>query len=220
MAVLLELYVNDLSPFTRPIELQLEMKGLDFKRITPTRDFVREGGFGEISPIRKIPVLMVDGAVIAESRVISELIEDLYPTPPLLPEAPLDRARVRMLATIATVYLADPAVQLLGNMTEGNSQDIEARSVALIRRGLAGLEEWIAPGPYAAGETPSIADCAVAPALFFLKDILSRLGFTDCPEWGERTRACFAAMRRDADIERSLMGMEACLSEKLAQTQG
>ena len=215
--MVLELYINALSPFTRAAELQLEMKGVEFNRITPDREFVQGDAFRAVNPLRKIPVLMVDGTAVIESRVISDLIEELHPTPALLPESLIDRARVRMLATIAANYLATPGVQMFANKRDSNSPDIDADARSLLARGLAALEHWIAPGPYAAGEMRTVADCAVAPALFFLDGIMPKLGFGDLPEWGDKTKAYFAAVQKDADVGRCLADMDASLKQRLAQ---
>ncbi|MEO8465694.1 MAG: glutathione S-transferase N-terminal domain-containing protein [Gammaproteobacteria bacterium] len=51
--------------------------------------------FLAINPKGVVPVLIDDGNVITESTVICEYVEEAFPDPPLLPGAPLERARVR-----------------------------------------------------------------------------------------------------------------------------
>ena len=48
-----------------------------------------------LNPMRELPVLMVDGEPLAQSVAILEYLEETHPEPPLLPDSPLDRARVR-----------------------------------------------------------------------------------------------------------------------------
>lgn len=49
-------------------------------------------------PLGKVPYLETDdGQVIYDSTVINEYLEEQYPTPPLLPKDPMQRARARML---------------------------------------------------------------------------------------------------------------------------
>src|SRR6185312_10208302 len=50
------------------------------------------------NPQGLIPALEDGGAVIAQSLAIIEYLDETHPHPPLLPRAPLDRARVRSLA--------------------------------------------------------------------------------------------------------------------------
>src|SRR5512141_1835915 len=51
--------------------------------------------FLQISPMGRVPVLLVDGRPIFESMVINELLDELQPAPPLFPDAPLERAEAR-----------------------------------------------------------------------------------------------------------------------------
>ena len=58
----------------------------------------RQPGYLARNPQGLIPALEDGGAVIAQSLAIIEYLEETHPLPPLLPRAPLDRARVRSLA--------------------------------------------------------------------------------------------------------------------------
>lgn len=49
-----------------------------------------------MNPYGKVPVLVDDGAVIYESAIINEYLEEKYPEPRLLPEDPALRARARI----------------------------------------------------------------------------------------------------------------------------
>lgn len=49
----------------------------------------------QLSPLGKVPALIIDGKPFAESVAILELIEELRPDSPLLPDVPLLRAKVR-----------------------------------------------------------------------------------------------------------------------------
>ncbi len=52
--------------------------------------------FLAINPYGKVPVLLDEGAVIYESTVVNEYLEDRFPDPPLMPRDPLGRAEVRL----------------------------------------------------------------------------------------------------------------------------
>lgn len=219
MQASLELYTNSMSPFTQRVELQLEMKGVEFARTFPQRDYVRQGEFGAISPIRKIPVLVVGGVPIAETQVICELIEDIHPQPSLLPDGALDRARARLLARIIEIYVAGPLVLLLNNLWDKRSEDIAAYATSTAERGLISLEHWIAPGPYAAAGKRTIADCAIPPALFFLQTILPALGIERVPDIGPNTARYFEAIQKDRDVSHCLTRMESGLRDRLAKAR-
>jgi glutathione S-transferase len=52
--------------------------------------------FLALNPKAVVPVLVHDGDVIVESTVICEYLEETFAANPIYPEAPLERARVRM----------------------------------------------------------------------------------------------------------------------------
>ena len=50
----------------------------------------------ELNPYGKVPVLVDGDAVVYESAIIDEFLEERYPEVPLMPKDPLERARVRI----------------------------------------------------------------------------------------------------------------------------
>src|SRR5712692_1368247 len=65
------------------------------------------------NPTGKYPCLEIeDGSFLGESKVILNYLEDAYPDVPLLPENPLERARVRELMEVIDLYLEWPARSL------------------------------------------------------------------------------------------------------------
>ncbi len=52
--------------------------------------------FLALNPYGKVPVLVDEGAVIYESTVVNEYLEDRFPEPALMPRDPLGRAEVRL----------------------------------------------------------------------------------------------------------------------------
>ena len=55
-------------------------------------------GFLAINPKGVVPVVVDNGRTIAESSIITEYLDDAYPEPPLMPQAPYWRARRRVWA--------------------------------------------------------------------------------------------------------------------------
>src|SRR5439155_5872260 len=62
----------------------------------------------KIYPMGKTPALEVDGEIIGESEVINELLEESFPSPPLLPKEAKARARVRGISRFHDLYLEPP----------------------------------------------------------------------------------------------------------------
>ena len=51
----------------------------------------------QLNPKAVVPTLVHDGVAIRESSVINEYLEDCFPEPSLIPDNPIDRARMRLL---------------------------------------------------------------------------------------------------------------------------
>ena len=212
----MKLYANELSPFAQMVELYLKRKGLDYEPISPTREFVRGGGFREINPLGKIPTLVIDGFAVPETQVIFELIDDLQPEPALGPADTLEKARMRLLCRTADIYLATPMIQLLNNHLDQKSKDIADYCMGLIQRGVDGLEAWIGEGPYAMGEQPTLADCVLPPVLFHMKFGLPGFGISGHPTLGPKAEAYFAAIQADGLTASCLQQMKASLDQRIA----
>ena len=116
------------------------------------------------SPMGKVPYAEVDGVRLCESEVILEYLEDAYPQKPLLPKAPLARAKVRELVTVIELHLELVARRLYGavffggTVSDGTKQSVEKDLAKGIRafKALARFE------PFIAGAEFTLADCAAA----------------------------------------------------------
>lgn len=97
---MLTLYHYDRSTACQRVRLLLEEKGLDWKSVVV--DTARGDGdtlpdnYHRINPKGLVPALEHDGAGIAESLVILEYLEDAFPGTAFRPEAPAERARMRL----------------------------------------------------------------------------------------------------------------------------
>ena len=90
---------HPLSPYGQKVKIALLEKGVAFEAPLPGNigSGNTGGDFARISPRGEVPALLDGEVAIFDSTVILEYIEDRWPTPALLPAAPVDRARVRML---------------------------------------------------------------------------------------------------------------------------
>ncbi|MFT7057804.1 MAG: glutathione S-transferase [Pseudorhodobacter sp.] len=90
------LYHFPLSPFCRKVRLTLAEKKQEVELVEerywePSPDFLRR------NPAGKVPILKMDAKILTESQAICEYLEDLYPTPPLMPRDPETRYEVRRI---------------------------------------------------------------------------------------------------------------------------
>ncbi|ADL00871.1 maleylacetoacetate isomerase [Brevundimonas subvibrioides] len=155
------------------VRIALHLKGL------PVETRFQHLGKGEqLSPAYKavnpqglIPSLVLDdGAVLTQSLAICEYLDEAHPEPPLLPGAPLDRARVRAFAQVIAcdIHPVQNLRVLKALQARGQTQD-DTRGWAreVISGGFDALETLAAdrPGPFAFGDTPTLADICLVPQM-------------------------------------------------------
>lgn len=87
-----------LSPFCRKVRLSLAEKKIEVE-LVEERYWESDPDFLRRNPAAKVPVLRLDGIMMAESTPICEYIEETRPEPSLLPSDPAARLEVRRLVS-------------------------------------------------------------------------------------------------------------------------
>ncbi len=100
---------NYISPYVRKVLVCMELKGLDYT-IDPIAPFVGNERFTELSPLRRIPVLIDGERVINDSTVICQYLEDCHPQPSLYPADIGDRAQARWLEEYCDSWVGDVVI--------------------------------------------------------------------------------------------------------------
>lgn len=92
------LYHVPLSPFCRKVRLSMAEKKIEVE-LTEERYWEKDRDFLRRNPAGKVPVLKIDGLMMAESAAICEYLEEAYPSPPLMPKGSAARFEVRRLVS-------------------------------------------------------------------------------------------------------------------------
>ena len=87
-----------LSPFCRKVRLSLAEKKIEVE-LVEERYWEQDPDFMRRNPAGKVPVLRLDGIMMAESAAICEYIEETRPEPSLLPSDAIQRLEVRRLVS-------------------------------------------------------------------------------------------------------------------------
>ena len=87
-----------LSPFCRKVRLSLGEKKIEVE-LVEERYWEQDPDFLRRNPAGKVPVLRLDGIMMAESAAICEYIEETRPEASLLPSDPVQRLEVRRLVS-------------------------------------------------------------------------------------------------------------------------
>jgi glutathione S-transferase len=137
---MLELYHHGTSVCAAKARIILAEKGLawtgHYVDILKGEQFAPD--YLKLNPKHVVPTLVHDGNVIRESTVIGEYIDDAFPDPPLKPEAPLDRATMR----IWTKRLDEELHPATGIVTYAISH-----RHAVIANGPAAIDAWVNHAP-------------------------------------------------------------------------
>lgn len=121
-----------------------------------------------LNPMGQVPALVTDGVALADSVAIIEYLEEVHPSPPLLPAEPLARAHVRRLANIVASGIQP--LQNLGALRLHSPEKAEQRSWSRhwIDKGLRAYEVAAAPqaGAFSFGDTVTLADLCLIPQVY------------------------------------------------------
>lgn len=171
--VRMRLYGTLASPFVARVRIQIQAKGLPIDLVPPP-DGTGPARLHALFPLGRIPVLEADGALIPESAVIQEYLEDRFPAPPLRGCTTLETARVRLIARAVDLYLV-PALQPLRAATAAGEQRGLEPARQHLARVLEQLQALLGPGPFALAESLTLADCALLPVMFYLERFAAAL---------------------------------------------
>ena len=168
----MKLYGAALSPYVARVLLQIRRKGLDIPLVPPPDGDMKSPAYRAINPYGKMPALDAGEGCVIESEVICEYLEERFPDIPMLPSAPLDRARSRTISRAVDFYILQPLVGLFGQMNPATRDRAAVeQKLAELTKGLDGLNSLL-KGPWAVAPTMMLADCALIPACFYLERFL------------------------------------------------
>jgi len=162
------------------VRIALELKAVPY---TYEAVHLLEGGGQQFAedyraknPLAQVPTLLVsdggDPFVIAQSVAILEFLEETFPSPPLLPENPRDRARVRQLVEVINSGIQPIAnLSVLKYLSRAMGQGEDVRNAWVnhwISIGFSGVEALLAEtaGRFTFGDDVTLADCLLVPQVY------------------------------------------------------
>lgn len=94
---MLTLYHNDMSSCAQKVRFVLAEKNLHWhsEELNLRRGDQQRPAYLKINPKGLVPALNHDGDILVESNIIVDYLNESFPQPSLMPEAPLERAAVR-----------------------------------------------------------------------------------------------------------------------------
>ncbi len=155
------------------VRIALNLKGIAYQHAFRhlRKGEQRSPDYLTLNPQGFVPALQLDDdQVLTQSLAICEYLDEQYPDPPLLPDAPLARARVRAFAQVIACDI-HPVQNLkvltrLGELGLGQDQ-VSRWARQVIDEGLDACDRLIAAadGPYCFGDQVTLADLCLVPQL-------------------------------------------------------
>ncbi len=174
---MLKIYGALLSPFVRKVRCVLAEKQVPYELIA-TNPFDKSSEFLRRSPLGRIPALDdEEGRSLADSTVIVEYLEERFPSPPLFPRDPYDRARVRWFDEYADGGMAQSLTAkvffqrvISAKLIKGGCDEAVVQSgLKELPTFLGYLERELAGRQHLVAETFTLADVSVACQLINLR---------------------------------------------------
>ena len=173
-----ELHEFNVSVCSYRVRIGLTLKGISYD--SKPVSLIKGGGeqhsveYRSLNPQGLLPTYSDDDITLSQSLAILEYLDERYPEPPLLPTAPVARARVRQIAQLLACDIQPLTnLRVLGYLRTVLRVDDNARSLWFrhwLLEGLDALELWLtaddSTSVYAIGDTISIADICIVPQLY------------------------------------------------------
>jgi glutathione S-transferase/RNA polymerase-associated protein len=189
------LYEHPLSPYAQKVKIALAEKGVEYELRLPDLLAGADASFTAANPRQEVPALVIDDrTAIFDSTIILEYIEDRWPSPPLLPPGPAERARARMIEEVCDTTYEAINWGVFEVHFFGRGKDKAEKLLARAEEQTRGLNTWLerqlGEATWLNGESFGWADLAAAP-------LVHAAAFTGRPPasgsrlegWLERVRA-------------------------------
>lgn len=160
------------------VRIGLNLKGLAYE-ISPVH-LLRDGGeqhsetYRAVNPQRMVPALLHGHRLLRQSLAILEYLDEMWPSPQLLPATARERQRVRALAQLIACD-----IHPLNNLrvlqyferdwgVPQAEREVWARHwiVAGFDAFEAQLQDHLSTGLFCDGNTPTMADCCLIPQVY------------------------------------------------------
>jgi glutathione S-transferase len=202
----MKLYNMNLSNFATKSRIVVYEKGAKVEIAPIPGDSSKSPEYLKINPLGKIPTLDADGTIIPESELINEYLEEKFPNPPLLPRTPEGKAHVRLFTRFHDLYLEPPLRALFPHLNPKNRDEkVVNDKLSELQGRLDQLETMLAaPGSFAAGADFTLADCALAPTMCFVTNMLPGFGAKPPLEGRPKLAAWWSKVQARPSVNKAL----------------
>lgn len=161
------------SPFLRTVEIVLKEKGIDYDFHAMAPGEHKQPDHLARHPFGRIPAFEHGDFALYETQAVVRYIDDIFPTPPLTPGNPRQRARMNQIIGIIEWYFFPKAAapiafnRIIGPRLLGLPADEAAiaEAMPMARTCFGELDRLLGDKPYLTGDSVSLADIMLAAQL-------------------------------------------------------
>ena len=198
------LYDLPISSYACKTRILLRHKNLQWKSVAPP-DGYGSAAYCQIIPAGTIPALDDDGFKLCDSEAIAEYINEIAPTPAMLPVDTKDRATARSISRFHDSRIEPVLRAYFGQVAPDNRDAALIQDNAnLLQTRFEQLLEMVTPAPFLCGNTLSLADCGFVPSFALLNRLQSLLEFSI--DLDESLRAYETALANHPSVTDELLG--------------
>ena len=210
----MRIYGGLLSPFVMRAVLAARMKGFDIPVEMPAGG-IKSPDYLAMNPMGKMPTFHDGDFTLPESSVIVEYLEEVLDGPSLLGGTAEERARARLLARVADIYIGPNLTPIF--QARQNPEAVPA-AIERLREALGHMEA-LRPlsGAWLASDEHSVADCTTMPLFFFLDAFDGVFGTGKLIAERPGLSAWWARARETEHGRRMMEEMSAALASFMAQ---
>ena len=173
---MMKFYFHPLSSYCWKVLVALYEKGVAFEPIVVNLgDPAEAAAFTKLSPMRKMPSIVLGDEVVNESSIQIEWLDRLPGGAKFLPADPKQALDVRSWDRFLDLYIHNVMQRIVGDrLRPADKRDAYgvAENKAQLRIALDVFEKHMAGRTFVSGDAFTLADCSAAPALFYANKVL------------------------------------------------
>ncbi len=161
----MKLYGARFSPYFERVHLVWTLKGKPdaVELVGLPEGGLKSDAYLRIHPGGKIPCLVLDdGTALPESQVICGYLDRVLPGPALVPEDVIAQSRMELICQLVDTTLFPAFRPLMVSEPTREAADGARAAVRVV-------DHFVGVGSFAVGDTWSLADCALLPALHYAR---------------------------------------------------
>ncbi len=190
----MKLYYAPASSYSQRVLIALYEKRIPFTPVEVNLFDERERDrYLRINPFGKVPTLETEGQQLFEACCIIEYLDQQFPTEsPLIPKNPKQALEIRIIERTIDVYINGGREVLFADTQRSPEQrgsQAVLKAKRLLETACKTLDERLQTHPWLGGELFSLADCAAAPTLAYLRLVYSYDHFSSLTQYADRLEA-------------------------------